>query len=151
MLRDTPCKPDQKLRVDEDWMEFSLAPEGTKVSPRTFHKTLVSCKQLGDYGHFSSRHFHRQGNIFVDIQSLVSEVDIAPRQQEVTTGIKNVANLQSLPINRAFNSSLASLSSRLTNAYLVTRVVQCISESKFRARPLGSLSDCTISFQLGHW
>ena len=40
MLRDTPCKPDQKLRVDGDWMEFSLAPEGTKVSPRTFHKTL---------------------------------------------------------------------------------------------------------------
>ena len=40
--------------------------------------------------------------------------------------IRVVNNLGLSPAsNRALNSSLASLSSQLTNAYLVTRVVQC--------------------------
>ena len=37
----------------------------------------------------------------------------------------------SLPSNHTFNSSLASLSARLTNAYLVTMVVQCAPKCKF--------------------
>ena len=87
--------------------------------------------QLGDYGSFSdSGRFRRQGNFFAAIKSLILEEDTTPRQQEVTLeGHPMDVDVDnhglSLPSNRAFNSLLASLSSRFTNAYLVTRVVQC--------------------------
>lgn len=89
----------------------------------------VSQEQLGDYGHFSdSGDFRLQGNLFTD---LIPEIDIIPRQQQVSMRRNFVIEViiadrcLSLPSNRAFNSSLASLSPRLTNEYIVTRVVQC--------------------------
>ena len=93
----------------------------------------LSREQLGDYGYFSdSGDFHCQGNLFVDITFLNPEVDTIPRKQEMTRTpnfpvvVVGDSGL-SLPSNHAFNSWLASLSSRLTNAYLITRVVVDVS------------------------
>ena len=99
------------------------------------YNAWISPKQLGDYGYFSdSGEFGRRGSIFDDIEPRVSKADIIPRPQEVTAGPNSSVVVVddcglSLPSNPAFNSSLASLSSRLTNAYLVTRVVQCRREA----------------------
>ena len=115
-------------------------------------RAWVSREQLGDYGYFSdSGLFSLKGNIFVDLRSLISEVDITPSQLKVATitlGMARVDNLGlSLPNNRAFNSSLASFSPRLTNACLVTRVVQC-HPSGSQAHTLCSLFDGSFSFDI---
>ena len=44
MLRDTPCRCHQILDVDEVPVEFSLAPNGTNVSPNTFDTLFKSHK-----------------------------------------------------------------------------------------------------------
>ena len=55
----------------------------------------------------------------------ISKADTTPRQK-VVTGYGVVDNTDlSLPNNPVFNSFLVSLAPRLTNSYLVTRVVQC--------------------------
>ena len=129
MLRDTPCKPSQTLQVDGVSVTFSLAYQGIQVSTHLLYNTWVSREQLGDYGYFSDcGDFRRCGNLLADAKPLIPEVDTIPRRQEVTTDFPFavVGNYGlSLPSNHAFNSMLASVSSRLTNAYLVTRIVQC--------------------------
>ena len=92
----------------------------------------VSRTQLGDYGYFSgSGDFGRRGNVFADIKSLIPEADAIPRRQVMTMAGQGSSLVVvddrglSLPTNQVFNSSLASLSPRLIDAYLVTRVVQC--------------------------
>ena len=91
---------------------------------------ILITQQLGDYGHFSdSGRFCNQGNLFSDFKSRITELDLTPRQQVVVTwGLYNAVVVDSmglsLPNNPAFNSLLASLFARLTNAYLVTRVVR---------------------------
>lgn len=122
MLRDTSYIREYTLRVDRDLVDFLLVHEGAK---------------LGDYGHFAdSGIFRCKGNIFTAIKSLSSEADIAPGQYEVSMhsfpllSPVTVDRLGlSLPSNHTFNSLLASLSPRLPNAYLVTRVVRCFPES----------------------
>ena len=112
-----------------------------------------SLEQLGDYGDFSDfGDFRRQGSIFADIKSPDSEADILPRPQEMTAGPNCFVVVvgdsgRSLPSNPTFNSSLASLSSRLTNRYLVTRVVQCRRETC--AHTLCLVSDSWIRQGIG--
>ena len=113
------------------------------------YNAWFSQEQLGDYGYFSDfGEFGRRGSIFDDIKSLVSEADIIPRPQEMTAGSNPFVVVVddcglSLPNNSAFNSSLASLSSRFTNAYLVTRIVRCRCEAC--AHVLCLLSDGWVS------
>ena len=52
----------------------------------------------------------------------------------------------SLPSNKVFNSLLALLSPRLTDTYLVTRIVQCTRKDKPCANILRPMSDGWISF-----
>ncbi|KAL4082080.1 heterokaryon incompatibility protein-domain-containing protein [Scleroderma yunnanense] len=124
------------VRVDGVTMVFSLAPNGIK---------------LGDYGHFTdSSGFCCEGNIFSDLKSLVLELEITPRQHEISGRQLNDTDSDyvmahhcisgdvpltlykplglSVPNNCHVNSLLASLSAHLTNGHLVTRVIQCVSE-----------------------
>ena len=76
--------------------------------------------------------------------SLTPEVDITPRQHEVSLisypghspVIVDSLGL-SLPSNHAFNSFLTHLSSRLANRYLVTSVVQCLPGCESTCIPCG--------------
>ncbi|KIM51151.1 hypothetical protein SCLCIDRAFT_33691 [Scleroderma citrinum Foug A] len=105
---------------------FSVAPDGTK---------------LGDYGHFTdSKKFCCKGNLFADTELPSSKADITPRQHTLSLtesawhwmgGFHRQLYeplLLSLPSNDDLNSLLASLSARLTNRYLVTRVIQCLPD-----------------------
>ena len=116
--------------------------------------TLVSREQLGDYGHFDvSDSFYCEGNIFDDSISRSSDANISPKQHRIddqqgynrdngpvtagrqagsieqllrgTTVTLNKPTGLSLPTNDHVNSILVFLSARLTNRYLVTRVIQC--------------------------
>ena len=93
-----------------------------------------------DFGHFCC-----EGNIFAELKSLSSKVNITPRQHKISEwgGDKRESDVVrtyhdssgfiklyrpiglSLPSNDDFRSFLVSLSTRLTNRYLVTRVIQC--------------------------
>ncbi|KAL4070215.1 hypothetical protein V8B97DRAFT_1871798 [Scleroderma yunnanense] len=119
------------LRVDGVTMKFSLAPKGVK---------------LGDYGHLTDyEDFRYEGNVFAD---LTLEPNITARRHKienehgyntdndyvkahrsdllgVSVSLHKPLGL-SLPNDLGFNSSLVSLSNRLTNKYLITRVVQCV-------------------------
>ena len=66
-----------------------------------------------------------------------------PRQIKVSNNPLDMSDdlVLSLPSNHAFNSSLASLCPRLTDAYLVTRVVQHISPRESYAHNLCSVLD----------
>ena len=116
------------LSVDGHIMEFSFPGEGIKVRMYAPQILLgLTVQQLGDYGYFSdSGQFCGQGNLLSDFKSRISEADITPRQKEVTSWKFHVVDNtgMSLPSNPAFNSLLASLFPRLTNAYLVTHVVR---------------------------
>ena len=131
---------DKFLLVDGRKMGFSLAGEGIKVRMHATHVLLgLTVQQLGDYGYFSgSGQFCGLGNIFSDFKSRIPEADITPRQNEVTTRRPNgvvVDNTgMSLPSNPAFDSLLTSLSPQLTNAYLVTHVVQYRQGESHRVR-----------------
>lgn len=116
MLRNTPHKREllHRRRVEGVLVDFLLVCEGAK---------------LGDYGHFTdSGSFRRKGNIFADINSPIQETNISQQPGSYLSYSRVTAdNLGlSLPNNHTFNSSLASLASRLTNAYLVTKAVQCV-------------------------
>ncbi|KIM50494.1 hypothetical protein SCLCIDRAFT_1225311 [Scleroderma citrinum Foug A] len=77
---------------------FLTAPDGIK---------------LGDYGHFTDpKEFCCEGNLFADLESLSSMADISPRQH----GISSKDCVVSL---------LTSFSTRLTDRYLVTEIIQC--------------------------
>ncbi|KAL4075403.1 heterokaryon incompatibility protein-domain-containing protein [Scleroderma yunnanense] len=127
------------LRVDGACKEFSQAPKGIK---------------LGDYGHFTdSKNFCCEGNIFADLRSLTSESVITPRHHkigyntdgdhvnayssppDVSVTLRKPLGL-SLPSHQNFNSLLASLSTRLTNRYLVIRVIQCATSTFDPTTPL---------------
>ncbi|KAL4064878.1 heterokaryon incompatibility protein-domain-containing protein [Scleroderma yunnanense] len=113
--------------------------------PTEFSRAFKPIK-LGDYGHFmDSEGFCYEGNIFDDLKHRASEHDITPRQHNIDDkdGCNTNSNYmeaydsitfrdlptlhnprgQSLPSNHNFNSLLASLSTRLTNRYLVIRVI----------------------------
>ena len=83
-----------------------------------------------------SEEFCREGNIFADLESLSLNVNVIPRQHEMSLGDHvqtrtwaPVLHLYkplvlSLPSNDDLRSLLASLSIQLTNRYLVTRIIQ---------------------------
>ncbi|KAL4081415.1 heterokaryon incompatibility protein-domain-containing protein [Scleroderma yunnanense] len=139
-----------RLLVDGVIMEFSPAPNGVK---------------LGDYGHFiDPKDFCCEGNIFDDLKFLTPEPDITPRQHKIDKVYGSNAGNDyvtarwrsslskvhlykplglSLPSNPHFNLLLTSLSTRLTNRYLVTKVIQCApvppgERSRRSSHPTGS-------------
>ncbi|KAL4076540.1 heterokaryon incompatibility protein-domain-containing protein [Scleroderma yunnanense] len=119
-----------RLPVDGISREFSLAPKQIK---------------LGDYGHLIGvEDFHCEGNIVDDLKPFLLKSDITPRKHKIgfNTSSDYVTICEgihpgppslilykpfglSLPSNCRFNSLLASYSTRLTNRYLVTTVVEC--------------------------
>ena len=119
---------------------FSDAPDGIKVSIHAFHtySVLTSREQLGDYGHFTdSKEFCCEGNFFIDLELPSLMADITPRQHKISSMVRRKADnmnmvyddlhkllMLSLPSNNDLKSLLTSLSTRLTNRYLVTRVIQ---------------------------
>ena len=129
MLHDKQCRLGWSFEVDGVEAYFSPTSKETKVSMHTLHAFpgLIT-QQLGDYGYYHSGEFFSQGNIFSDFESLISEVDITPRQKTVT-GFSGVDTKLSLPNNPSFNSFLASLAPRLMDAYLVTQVIQLQSKT----------------------
>jgi len=92
-----------------------------------------------------SEDFYCEGNLFTDLQSLSVKAKITPRQHKISErgghqregGIIRAYHYSydftelykplglSLPSNDDFKSLLVSFSTRLTNRYLVTRVIQC--------------------------
>jgi len=140
MIHYFPTKQDGcELLMDGVSTIFSYTPDDIKVSTHTFDTLRVLRDQLGDYGHFTdSEDFCCEGNLFTDL-------NITPRQHNISkwggrqregdgvrayhfsggfTELYTPLGL-SLPSNDAFNSLLVSLSTRLTNRYLITRVIQC--------------------------
>ncbi|KAL4074495.1 heterokaryon incompatibility protein-domain-containing protein [Scleroderma yunnanense] len=142
LMIDRPWLRTYGLLVDGVFTKFSQAPIGIK---------------LGDFGRWRyPNYFHCEGNIFEDLETLASELDITPRQHKICA--KNPQHTDgdyvtapelykplglSLPRSHHFNSLLASLSTRLTNRYLVTRVMQCPAEhtSRWQSRPAGLYGD----------
>ncbi|KAL4069937.1 heterokaryon incompatibility protein-domain-containing protein [Scleroderma yunnanense] len=125
------------LLADGVSVEFTSTPDGAK---------------LGDYGHFvNSKDFRCEGNVFADLKSLSLNADLTPRQYKILAKdehemtdwvlVHHGLNLSasdkffylykpvglSLPRHHHLNSLLADLSTRLTNKYLITRVVQDVS------------------------
>ncbi|KAL4062633.1 heterokaryon incompatibility protein-domain-containing protein [Scleroderma yunnanense] len=118
------------LLVDGAAMEWSLAPKGIK---------------LGDYGCFTvSEDFRCEGNIFSDPESLAMMLNIFPKQHKIDADSKQSTDSNyvevrrfpdtlrlykplglSLPSNHDVISLLISLSTRLTNKYLVVSLIQC--------------------------
>ena len=110
ILNYAPCKYEISMEVDGgSQVKISLASKGTKVSMHAVHCT--------------------QGNLLSEPGSLISKADFTPRQKIVTGGDIVDNTDSSLPNNPAFNLFLASLAPRLSNLYLVIRVVQCRGES----------------------
>ncbi|KAL4070169.1 heterokaryon incompatibility protein-domain-containing protein [Scleroderma yunnanense] len=122
------------LLVEGVTMEWTLAPKGIK-------------RQLGDYGCLTeSEDFHCEGNIFTDLRTLPSEMVASSRHRIDRMDGYNTnsdyveahktrflgvpvtlykPHASSLPINCDVNALLVSLSTRLTNRYIVTSVIQC--------------------------
>ena len=116
---------------------FWAAPDGVKVSRYFSYSVRALREQLGDYGRFTdSNEFCREGNLFADLDSMAG---ITPRQHEISSEYRVVASnwmgfrsldlykplMLSLPSNDDVKSLLTSFSTRLTNRYLVTRIIQC--------------------------
>ena len=101
---------------------------------------------MGDYGHFAASGDFIEGNVFAEVESLFSKANIAPRQHKISQlgGDQRESDIVrayhdssdssielykplglSLPSNDDFRSFLVSLSTRLTNRYLVTMAIQC--------------------------
>ncbi|KIM57271.1 hypothetical protein SCLCIDRAFT_1219603 [Scleroderma citrinum Foug A] len=103
--------------------------------------------KLGDYGHFTDdEDFYCEGNLFAELESLSSKPNITSTQHKISEmgkhqregGVVRAYNYcpviftelykplgLSLPSNDDLKSLLASFSTRLTNRYLITRVIQC--------------------------
>ncbi|KIM68269.1 hypothetical protein SCLCIDRAFT_1209685, partial [Scleroderma citrinum Foug A] len=131
MMRHCPSmQGDCELLVDGVSVKFSCAPNYIK---------------LGDYGHLTdSEDFCCEGNLFTDPESLSLKANITPRQLKISerggrqresdvvkayfrggsTELYKPLGL-SLPSNDYFKSLLVSISTRLTNRYLITMVIQC--------------------------
>ena len=129
MLHGTSCNKHKKwLKVDGAWAEFSLANEGTKVCIHALHallglitnswETMVASQILDSFA-------VKETSFLTSAPSFQRQT--SPRGRTLT-GYGIVDTESTLPNNPAFNSFLASLSPRLMNAYLVTRVVQCRSK-----------------------
>ena len=85
-----------------------------------------------------SKEFCCEGNLFADLESLSLSADITPRQHKISSDDFVMARspmgfdylniyqplMLSLPSNDDFKSWLPSLSTRLPNRYLVTKVIQ---------------------------
>ena len=89
-----------------------------------------------------SKKFCCEGNLFADLESLPLKVDITPRQHKLSSEDYVMAwnrtdfrrlylhkpLMLSLPSNDDLKSLLSSLSTRLTNRYLVTRVIRHLGD-----------------------
>ena len=144
MICHSPSKQDSyELLVDGVSMQFAYAPNGIKVSTLPFVHCSSLTEQLGDYGHFPTpEYFCREGNLFTDLSLMAN---ITPTQHKISergghqrensivrayhypdgfTELYTPLGL-SLPRNDDFKSLLISVSTRFTNRYLVTWVIQC--------------------------
>ncbi|KIM59902.1 hypothetical protein SCLCIDRAFT_978836 [Scleroderma citrinum Foug A] len=133
MIRHCPSKqPSYELLIDGVSMKFSYARNDIK---------------LGDYGHLThSEDFCCEGNLFGDLESLSLKANITPRQPKISerggrqreSGVVRAYDCYpddfedlykplglSLPSNDDFKPLLVSFSTRLTNRYLITGVIQC--------------------------
>ena len=151
MLR-IPQKYEYILRVDGVRLEFLLVRDDANVSSfLSSVQRLTSSEQLGDYGYFiDSGMFCGQGNVFTDIKALTTKADFVPTQHSVSilscpyySQVIPAKFGWSLPNNCAFNSLLASLSVRLTNAYLVTRLVRLVPRGKSNRCLTVGTEDCS--------
>ena len=118
---------------------------------------------MGDYGRFTDcEDFYCEGNIFADLDSLPLKEDITPSQHGVSehwyqrendrvlARLNTHAFLElykpyclSLPINNV-KTLLTSLSTRSTNGYLVTRVIQCPPDPRWPGSSTSTTSFCTF-------
>ena len=136
------------LLVDGASMNFSSTTNDHKASTCTLSYTVwVLREQLGDYGHFTdSGDFCFEGNLFTDFKA-----NITPRKHKISLwdghqGESSIVTVDhcgrlnppielykplglSLPTNDDFKSLLVSLSTQLTNRYLVTQVIKCTHNS----------------------
>ena len=114
-------------------------------------------QQLGDSCYFSvSGQFCSQGSVFSDFKPCILEADLTPRQQEMTMEGSNAVVVDNIGLsllrNLAFNSLLASLFPRLTNAFLVTRVARYREgESRYKSCVRLLRSNRSIRFGIGHY
>ncbi|KIM53466.1 hypothetical protein SCLCIDRAFT_436680 [Scleroderma citrinum Foug A] len=103
--------------------------------------------KLGDYGHFTdSEDFRCEGNLFDDLKSLSLKANITSRRHKISErggcqsegGVVRAHHYSggftelyqplglSLLTDDVFKSLLVSRSTRLTNRYLITIVIQCL-------------------------
>ena len=108
---------------------------------RRAHLPFIQClalrEQLGDYGRSADfKEFCCEGNLFADLELLSLMADITPRRHEISSMVAFDPTdsrslhlykplILSLPSNDDLKSLLNSFSTRLTNRYLVTRIIQC--------------------------
>ena len=151
MIRHCPSmsRLSYELLVDGVSMKFSYVSGATKVTTILPIHCLNLREQLGDYGYFAYSEpegFCCQGNLFADLESLSLKANITPRQPQISerggrqreSGVVRAYYCYpygfedlykplglSLPSDDDFKSLLASFSTRLTNRYLITGVIQC--------------------------
>ena len=104
------------------------------------YSVLALRTQLGGYGRsVDSKEFCCEGNLFADLEPLSLMAGITPRRHEISsmdhiiawnqTNLRGVRLYKplilSLPSNGVLKSLLTSFSTRLTNRYLVTGIIQC--------------------------
>ncbi|KIM59571.1 hypothetical protein SCLCIDRAFT_27265 [Scleroderma citrinum Foug A] len=137
------------LDVDRLCVKFSKAPK----------------EQLGDYGRFMDceDEFCLNGNIFADLKSLPLKENITPSQHRVSghwyqrkhdrvlASLSVQAFLElykplclSFPMNDNIKTLLTSLSTRSTNEYLVTRVIQCPTDTRWPGSSTSTTPFCTF-------
>jgi len=121
-------------------------------------------EQLGDYGRLTDyENFRCEGNILTDLESLPLKEGITPRQHRVSQKggegnyvlarpLNEDAPIElykplclSLPINDDIKILLASLSSRSTNEYLVTRVIQCPPDPRCLGSSISTTPFCAFA------
>jgi len=98
-----------------------------------------------------SGYFSCEGNLFADCKSLSLKANITPRQHKISERVGHQRESSivrayhypdgftelykpiglSLPSNDDYKSLLVSFSTRLTNRYLITRVIQCSPDPRW--------------------
>lgn len=145
MIHDSRKEAEYNLVIDGIPVKFSRAHVGTK---------------LGDYGHLTdSKGFHYEGNIFTDLKSVASEMDIIPRQHDIPINSDTVDLISkyknwltmynplvlSLPGNSHFSSRLASLSVGFTSSQASYNATVSLKSAAFGSQAQIDCPDRTLT------
>ena len=127
------------------WSSLCIRDRCTRLLLHLSYGVWALQEQLGDYSHFmDSKEFYCEVNFFADLESLSLLADITPKQHKLLssrdcvmagnwTDFHNFYLYKPLCWHFQVSSNvelLTSLSTRFTNGYLITRVIQYSSDTQ---------------------